>query len=173
MSHRNIKSTISRKSTYQKFTQKKIISKPKRRDNYRNNGLSKGELMCIQILKRMGIKFRREVHISSTGRKRFDFYFKFDGEQYLIEIDGKQHFIRSEFFHPTINHFYYEQENDIYKTCRAIEQGFNVIRIDYENFRNIEQIIRDAIGNKSVFYASDRVKYNHILIGLRKQLIIV
>lgn len=44
------------------------------------------------FLKQTGIEFQTEYSPEWIDRKRFDFYFVFDGNEYIVEIDGAQHY---------------------------------------------------------------------------------
>lgn len=102
------------------------------------NEPSKGEQKIINLLKRGGIKFKREVSFEGlVGRRkvqlRFDFaiYNKQGELQACIEFDGKQHYEYVPYFHKTISGFMRAQERDRIKNKFCLMNNVPLIRVPY------------------------------------------
>ena len=104
------------------------------------DGFSYPEKFMMECLKQLGIDFiwqLTEKHFSWIGKKRYDFYFELNGEQYIIETHGKQHpntvgYDKSSFTFSYSNRRL-EGKNDELKYNIAIENGIkpqNYIIID-------------------------------------------
>lgn len=61
---------------------------------------------------------------------RYDNYFEYSGKQYILEMDGEQHYIDKSHFDKTL---YERQQIDVIKTNLAIQHGIQLIRIDCMN----------------------------------------
>jgi len=136
---------------------------------------SAGEQLCQKVLSELGYyclllfglygqtqeprRDKYQLILPQLPKKRYDFVFN----NYILEFDGQQHFYYCNYFHKTIDEFECRQETDILKTKVAIESGYNVIRIDYENIFNIKEIIKQAIDSKKKLYVSDENKYQWLL----------
>ena len=104
------------------------------------DGFSYPEKFMMECLKQLGIEFIWQLtgkHFSWIKRKRYDFYFELNGEQYIIETHGKQHpntvgYDKSSFTFSYSNRRL-EGKNDELKYNIAIENGIkpqNYIVID-------------------------------------------
>ena len=132
---------------------------------------SKGELLCSEILIELGFPHRCEFILESLPHKRFDFMFTTRDRNYVIEIDGQQHFKHVRRFHKTRAAFLEYQAVDITKTKMALAAGFYVIRIDYKQSQTKEQVkhhIVTALASGVKVYASNWEMYTYIRDGLRK-----
>ena len=124
---------------------------------------SKGELAMIEVLGKMGITdYQTEFKIPLLGLKRYDFCIIYEGLSYIIEVDGLQHFVRSEFYHKTEEMWIYRRNVDKLKTLMAIYCGYCMIRIDFRNIENIEEHINNAINSENALYYSDPEMYRWI-----------
>ena len=111
-----------------------------------------------------------EYHADWLGTKSFDNCFEFDGNRYVLELDGRQHFDKilmkkgKNIFHRD------EKENDMLKDKLAEEHNITVIRIDCreseKNFiqKNLENSILSELfdlskvdWNKCAEYASKNI----------------
>lgn len=77
-------------------------------------------------------------------------------------ILGIQHFKISAIFHDGIEKFYEQQETDKRKTEKAIEEGYNFIRIDYTQLNNVNFHIKQALKLKQTLYLSMPELYEYI-----------
>jgi len=110
---------------------------------------SKGEAMILEILQKRGIKFMPEFRFPGSLR-RYDFIIFASDEiskPCLLEFDGKQHFERVKHFHPTEEDFVLRKQVDVEKTVCAIQNGYAVIRLDYNvtNMDDMEVYLENAI----------------------------
>lgn len=94
------------------------------------------EKFMFLMLEQIKIKFEKEKIFKWCEDKRYDFYFKYNNEDYIIETHGKQHYkggferIKSNRNVKTLEE---EQTNDKYKKELAIDNGIkekNYIVID-------------------------------------------
>lgn len=104
---------------------------------------SKGEAKIQKLLKDRGISYLREYkfeHCRNIRPLPFDFAIFNEGGElvFLIEYDGVQH------FEPRFGEeeFRRLQANDQRKTMYCKENGINLIRIPYWDYKNIELILK-------------------------------
>lgn len=107
--------------------------------------ISKGELKIKEILEQNNIKFETQKRFSECKYKKtlpFDFYLT--EQNILIEYDGEQHtkpIYGNKNFMDTIR-------NDNIKNNYCIDKNIQLIRIPYNDFNNIENIIKTIKNNK-------------------------
>lgn len=113
---------------------------------------SVGESIINRWLISMGFNFKRQITfhdcLSPKGAKlKYDFgiYNKNNILIGLIEYDGVQHFQPIEYF-GGIDSFNYLQECDIIKNNYAINNNIPLLRIKYNNQRNISYILNEWLG---------------------------
>lgn len=125
--------------------------------------LSKGENKILKSLVSKGIEFKTEVVsqllfednllLSGMKKTRFDFYIP--SVKLLIEYDGVQHFRPVSFGmrkDEILKTFKKSQERDTIKEDLVSYSDYNIIRIPYWEFNNIEKILEEALkGNKIIF----------------------
>ena len=100
-----------------------------------------GEKFFYWFLKQLEISFDTEYSPSFVEKKRYDFYFNYNNVDYIVEIDGAQHYNRS---HKRLTPKEVK-EIDLYKQFLAEENGFVVIRIDCQKSNGL--YIRESIEN--------------------------
>jgi hypothetical protein len=125
---------------------------------------SKGEQVVSKILTDLGIQFISEYKHHLLPTKRYDFYFHYNGKNFLIEYDGLQHFQDVAFFNKKVS-FEQKQEIDRIKTYVALYTQYILIRISYNN--DTEESIKDHIieGIKSdSYYYSDPELYEYLTL---------
>jgi len=131
---------------------------------------SKGEKACQNALNKLQISFQSEFILSSLPRKRFDFQFIYNGNSYLIEFDGQQHFEYIPYFHQNGEaHFLEKQQVDIAKTLHALQNNYRLIRIDYTQVDNVADHIQSALDNLTDIYTSywtNPYLYEYIIVPL-------
>lgn len=123
---------------------------------------SKGEQKIINLLRRGGIGFEREVSfedLTGSGRNllRFDFVIYKNNKPYIcIEFDGRQHFEYTPYFHKTISGFKKQQEWDRRKNKYCLMHNITLIRVPYWDLDDLtlkklfgtpEYIVRDKYHN--------------------------
>ena len=99
-------------------------------------GYSYGEIKIAELLKENNVKFKSQ-YIFPNFSRRYDFaILNEDGEPIqLIEFDGEQHYVESEFFNITLEE---QQEIDKIKTEFAESLGIPLIRIPYWNREDLK-----------------------------------
>lgn len=68
----------------------------------------------------------------------------------MLEYDGEQHFRYSSYFHKTVENFEIRKKQDIRYTLEAIKSDYKMIRIDYTQYKLIEQHIINALSSDNV-----------------------
>ena len=110
--------------------------------------MSHGELKINQILIDNNIEFIQEYHpnnFSAFQNARYDFYIP--SQNLLIEYDGKQHFAKEG---SGWNESFEEiQKRDSIKNEWALNNGFNLIRIPYDHYDELN--IKDLMLETSSF----------------------
>lgn len=124
---------------------------------------SKGEIKCSEILDSFNISYLCQYTLSSLPRKRYDFMFIFNNKNYILEYDGKQHFIEAPCFRKSLKE---TQERDIVKTKVALQENYTMIRIDYTQINNIQYHICKAIQENNSIYYSIPELYSYIWSNL-------
>ncbi len=103
---------------------------------------SKGEKKIMDYLEEHNIKYKPQYKIDDYPF-RYDFYIS--SKNLLIEYDGIQHFEPVDFSgrgqEYAENSFKKTQEIDIQKTQLAKEKDYSLIRINYTDFENINEIL--------------------------------
>lgn len=129
---------------------------------------SKGERETAIVLDQLRIEYEKEFRLVCTRQKRYDFYFLFEGTDYFLEFDGKQHFKKNDCYHKTDSEFGYRQNVDRLKTYVALNLGYKVIRIDYANIDRIKEIVVEAFNSDRNLHLSDPEMYDWLFIGLTR-----
>ena len=79
------------------------------------------------------------------GRKLlFDFYFKYNGDDYIIEYDGKQHFVPIKFFGGE-EKFKKQKLHDEMKNDFCKKNNINILSIPYYQESMIKEILENKI----------------------------
>lgn len=114
---------------------------------------SAGEAKIIKILNQNNIVFEQQktfescIFTDTQTKARFDFYIPNPG--YIIEYDGKQHFICSNEGWNTQEKFNKTQEHDNFKNQWCKEHDIPIIRIPYTKFATLN--LKDLILETSQF----------------------
>ena len=106
---------------------------------------SRGELECEEVLAALGISYHDQYELSSLPHRYFDFAFEYQGNWYILEFDGGQHFAYNPYFHKNGANFAQSQQIDILKSRHVIQNGCYLIRIDYTQIDYVEQHIINAL----------------------------
>lgn len=108
---------------------------------------SRGEKAISIILDKMSILYEREKKFDNCKNvKKLPFDFYLPNNNILIEHDGIQHYVPSEYFGGDKS-FKDLKLNDSIKTKFAKENNIPLLRIPYTEFNNIERLIIDFISN--------------------------
>lgn len=121
--------------------------------------LEKEAELCLQ---QFMLSYKRQFIVPKLPRKRYDFYFEYCGIKFLIEMDGKQHFEYTPYFHESEEDFHSKQNVDILKNLIAHYFGYKLIRIDYTQKDNISYHLIRAIQDPVWIYLSSPDNYNYL-----------
>jgi very-short-patch-repair endonuclease len=87
----------------------------------------------------------------------------------MIELDGPQHFGFVHYFHPNGEEDFHDQiRRDCAKNLYAREQGWGLLRISYKEYKDLEQIVDQFIGDfikggrVQLFRVSNATLYNGV-----------
>ena len=108
--------------------------------------ISKGEYLIERILQQNNIPYEKQKIFSDLPRKRFDF---FVNNQYVIEYDGKQHFISYDSGWNSFENMKLTQERDKEKNLFCKRNNIPIIRIPYTHYDNI--CLEDLLLNTTTF----------------------
>ncbi|NME84197.1 hypothetical protein [Clostridium sp. SM-530-WT-3G] len=72
------------------------------------DGISYPQKIMYSVLKQLGIEFICEFKFECDNSKRYDFYFEYDGQSYIVEVHGIQHYEET----TRGKGLKYEQDND-------------------------------------------------------------
>lgn len=92
-----------------------------------SDGVSYPNKLIRQILKQLQIGFVPEYCPEWGHSKQYDCYFKYQNKEYVVEMDGVQHYIEIDLFKQSLEEI---KNNDQLKMSLAISNGVNIIRID-------------------------------------------
>lgn len=115
------------------------------------DGLPFTEKYMISFLKNLKVNYIYQLnssHFDWCGKYRYDFYFKFNGIEYIIEIHGMQHYEKgfSSMGGKTLQE---EIENDLLKKELAFKNGFNdytYIVLDFR-YSNLDWFINSIMNS--------------------------
>lgn len=119
---------------------------------------SSGELKIRQLLQEANIEYETEktfdnCKLESGYLARFDFYVN---DKYLIEFDGRQHFIQGTGNFDNPEKFLQTQNNDKIKNLWTIENNIPLIRIPYYYLENLK--LEDLLLETSQFiYKGEKI----------------
>lgn len=125
--------------------------------------MSNGEKECILQLSNLSLTYKPQAMIKSLHLKRYDFKFEHEGETYLLEFDGEQHFKFVDRFHKDHEEFINRQNIDVIKTQYAMNEGYRIIRIDFKEINNVRFHIENALEINHSAYFSNKDLYQYIL----------
>lgn len=100
------------------------------------NKMSKGEQKVAQLLSYAGVRYAREYSFKDLkgGKEqlRFDFAIFKNGQLWCcLEVDGRQHFQYTPFFHKSQIDFRRQKEYDMRKNKYCLSHRIPLIRIPY------------------------------------------
>lgn len=108
------------------------------------DGKSYNEKIMFYILEQMKIDFIPEYSPKWISPKRYDFYFKLNDKEYIIEMDGRFHSEYNNISNQTVKK---SKEIDSYKDKVALEHDIEVIRIDCK-ISSLEYIRNNILNSK-------------------------
>lgn len=104
-----------------------------------NSVKSTGEIIIEDYLKdKFNIKTQYDTLkcINPITKKQLPYDIEIPEIKTIIEIQGKQHLEYIEYFHGSIENFYYQQRKDDYKKRFAESKGYKVVYIYYDEIKN-------------------------------------
>ena len=109
-----------------------------------SDGISYPNKFIRQVLRQLNIDFIPEYNPGWAKPRKYDCYFKYDGQEYIIEMDGAFHYMDR----PSIKKLAIESRVvDELKTSLANQHGIEVIRIESLE-SNIEYIKNKILSSK-------------------------
>jgi len=144
-----------------------------------------GEERIAEILRSLGLNFKRQVNFKSCRSKRclpFDFLVKIEDEKgFLIEFQGKHHYLpikRSSCWldEGAKKHFLGVKKRDNIKTGWAKNKGVVLLIIPYWDFKNIDRILKDFLEGREPAFSKpppEVRKHKKLRAKIRKELGIV
>lgn len=122
---------------------------------------SRGEKTISCILNDKKINYKKEYIFKDLKNRRFDFYLP--DYNTIIEFDGIQHFQIYRKYTPDIEALKKLQKRDLEKTLYCIKNNIKILRIDYININNIENMIVNSINSKILLSLSCLNRYLYII----------
>jgi hypothetical protein len=123
--------------------------------------LSWGEKKIIKYLDSKNILYKNEYVLKDCKNYRLDFYLPCFNLG--IEYDGIQHFKIHRRYSPDIETLLKTQNRDIIKTKHCIEHNIRLLRISYNDYKNIPKLIDIYINNINKLGLSNNIDYSYIL----------
>lgn len=123
------------------------------RASYANVNRGQGCPRCLYKTQEMVFQFlENNYDCKVVQEKKFDWCkgkkFDITIQQYIVEVDGLQHFEKIKHFNKKLS-LTQIQQNDIYKMKKALENGYRIIRLHQEDvlFNRIpwKKMLRDAL----------------------------
>lgn len=87
-----------------------------------NDNQSYPNKFMFELLSQLNIDFNPEMKFEWSGYKRYDYYFVYNEEAFIMEMHGSQHYKGKETFRTTLEE---NIKNDYTKQTLAIENGIN------------------------------------------------
>lgn len=125
--------------------------------------ISHGEAFCGKVLKEKGLKTIPQYRIKLLPRYRFDYYFTYQGREYLLEFDGQQHFRFTPWFHRSEKDFEKRRKRDLVKTSIALNSGYHVIRIAYCDLPRTLDVLEEALESQDKLTLSNIKTYTYFI----------
>ena len=118
----------------------------------KHNKISKGEQLVIKILDSIGIKYEylhKEFDSIHNRSFIYDFYIEKDNKKYIIEYNGRQHYMPIEYLGGEIR---YEQQiirdNSLREYCNL--QNYNLLEIKYDvKDSEVENMIKNFLNENN------------------------
>lgn len=118
------------------------------------------------------VNFKNEFSGGWLKNRRYDFYFEYNNEKYIVEMNGKQHYINGGFEKLGGRSLEEEKNNDKLKKKEALNNGIdNYIVIDCRE-SNFEWIKNNIIHSKlnDIFDLNNVIDWNNIIEDSQKSI---
>lgn len=133
----------------------------------------KGERRLRTYLEKLNVNFQGQFPAKIKGRNlRFDFYAEIDDKKILFEFDGEQHFELCFLNDCNEDKLQDQHKRDYLKTKWALNNGYFLIRIDYNNRKNIETFldsILEILDTNNLLILSDKEIYIWLINMLKEK----
>lgn len=115
--------------------------------NQCSDGISLPNKLMLSVLSELGIEFITEFNTDWSKSYRYDFYFRLNNINYIVEMDGQFHYVDTH-----ISQEHEVKKIDEIKDELANNNGFAVIRIDcnYDTNENILEYLKTSIINSNL-----------------------
>jgi hypothetical protein len=111
------------------------------------NKTSYGERFIMALLDTLNVEYIPQFMPQWVDHSRYDFYFKLNEINYIIEVDGGFHFINNNMSGESVEDVL---QKDIRKEQEAIKRNFEIIRIDYYYKKDRYAYIVNSIMNSKL-----------------------
>lgn len=128
-----------------------------------------GERAIREYLVSKSISYDTEVTFDWYPNGRYDFSFKHNNMEFLVEFDGGQHFSYVHYFHKNEERFNRARQRDINKSKAAMINGYHLIRIADTNIFDVDEILETIIESPELserLLVSDHEKYTWLFEAL-------
>lgn len=109
-----------------------------------SDGVSYPNKLIRQVLTQLEIDFIPEYCPEWSMSKQYDCYFNYNNQEYVIEMDGAQHYVEIAKFKTTLEEI---KINDELKTLLALQNGVSIIRINCME-SNLEYIKKNIFSSE-------------------------
>lgn len=133
-----------------------------RRGKNKKQIISQGESYCGNYLRQQGIVPIPQYRIPQLPRYRYDYYFSHQGRDFLLEVDGQQHFEMTTWFHRTPAAFEKARRRDLLKSSVALLAGYTLIRIAYPDLPRFDDLLGVALKNATRLHLSNQELYLYL-----------
>jgi len=125
---------------------------------------SKGEKIIQDYLESNNIIYKKEksfLDLIHKGKLRFDFYFELNDKKFIIEFDGIQHFIDSDFFSKRMP-FVERKRIDLLKTKYCLDNDIIILRISYMEINTIELLVENFLLCQESGFSDNMLYKDHV-----------
>ena len=125
-----------------------------------NDGFPYPEKLMANILKQLNIKYKYQFMPKWVKPYKYDFYFIYNNQKYIVETDGGLGHGYNDAFGRSAQECL---EIDIKKDKLAIQHGINIIRIDcnYENYNRFNYIKSNVIKELSSILPLENIDWSY------------
>jgi len=125
-----------------------------------NDGFPYPEKLMANILKQLNIKYKYQFTPKWVKPYKYDFYFIYNNQKYIVETDGGLGHGYNDAFGRSAQECL---EIDIKKDKLAIQHGINIIRIDcnYENYNRFNYIKSNVIKELSSILPLENIDWSY------------
>lgn len=125
-----------------------------------NTNYSYGERFMSNLFAELNIKYEYQFSPDWIKPFSYDFYFSYNGINYIVEVDGGWHFEKNNKSNLSLEEI---KERDNFKQIEAINHGYKVIRLDYNYKSNNDRSLYliNSINNSELVSLLDLQNYDY------------